>query len=365
MVELLLTLLVLYGLQCLVLLPRGATLFLRPAEVWRASDGPGWRLLHPWPSAAGWLASRPALVAEGGANGGLRTRGPTPWLGAGYAEDRGVRLEPGGGQSVEARGSRVLIDGQPALSAASRLHAAESAERLRALAAEGADAEALLDRWLEDSFAAAELARTREAAAAATRWLGILSDVALLGLGVLLPGLAFWLGGERALLFFGPSYLVLHVALLALLGRAHRRLRPGRGDLFEVLFSAALYPPLLLRSAAELRRQALGGFHPAAVAAEILPRSAALDFLRAELARARGERERGAILGVVARLGSSEEALFAPPAPSDPFARSYCPTCRIEYRLDAGVCIDCDVALRPLAAEASAHQATGLRATHR
>ncbi|MGI9591219.1 MAG: hypothetical protein ACR2P8_07615, partial [Myxococcota bacterium] len=69
-----------------------------------------------------------------------------------------------------------------------------------------------------------------------------------------------------------------------------------------------------------------------------------------------------AILGVVARLGSSEEALFAPPVPSDPLARSYCPTCRTEYRLAEGVCIDCAVALRPLAVEAPAPEATGLRA---
>ena len=51
MVELLLTLLALYGLQCVTLLPRGATLFVRPVSRWTASEGPGWRWLSPWPSA--------------------------------------------------------------------------------------------------------------------------------------------------------------------------------------------------------------------------------------------------------------------------------------------------------------------------
>lgn len=348
MVELLLTLLVLYGLQCVVLLPRGATLFLRPGETWRASAGPGWRMLHPWPSADGWLASRPPLQDR---DGELRTVGRTRWLGAGVSGDPGVAIVPGGGQKVELRGSGVRVDRRPALWGPTKRQAGAAAELLRSLAADGADAARLLDAWRTASFAADELARTRETVADATRWLGLLSDLALLALLAVLPALATWLGGERALIFFAPAYLALHLALLVLLGRAHGTLRPDEGDRFEVLLSAALYPPLLLRGAAELKRQALVGFHPAAVAAEVLPREEALDFLRGELGRATDAPERAAILSVVTRLDSSEEALFAPPERSDPLARSYCPGCRTEYRLGEGECVDCGAVLRPLGAE--------------
>lgn len=356
MVELLLTLLVLYGLQCVVLLPRGATLFVRPAGAWLASEGPGWRLLHPWPSAPIWLAARPPLRSG---DDGLRTRGPTPWLGAGLAEGTGPRIVPGSGQSVTVRGSRVRIDGVPALRAANRRQAAAQAEELRALVAEAAPADRVLEEGLVRCFDPAAVSRARSRASAATRWLGRLSDLALVALLAALPALAATLGSERALLLFAPGWLALDVALLVLLHRAHATLHPEGGDRFELLLAAALYPPLLLRAAGELRREALCGFHPAAVAAEVLPREAALDFLRGELARCSEERERAAVARVVARLGSSPAALFAPPERSDPLARSYCPTCRTEYRRDDGACVDCGGALAPLAATGSPGEASG------
>ncbi len=345
MLELLLTLLVLYALQCVVLLPRGATLFGRLDARWHTSEGPGWRMLHPWPSAAGWLATRPPLLED---DGELRTRGPTPWLGAGYAGGEGLRVVPGGGQSVKVRGRRVLIDGVPAMRGATQRQAAELGGLLGALVGEAADAKALLDAWLARSFAAKELAEARERSAAATRWLGIFSDLGLVAFFVTAPLLAAWLGGERLLVFGFPIYLALHVVSWVLLVRAYAVMHPESEERFEVLFAAAIYPPVLVRAASELRRQSLCGFHPAAVAAEVLPRAAALDFLRTELLRASGESERAAVADVVERLGSTPEALFAPPERSDPYSSSYCPTCRTEYRLESGACIDCDIALEPL-----------------
>jgi hypothetical protein len=138
-------------------------------------------------------------------------------------------------------------------------------------------------------------------------------------------------------------------------GRAHRRLLPGAGGArFEALFTAALYPPLLLRAAQDLRSQLLAGFHPAALAAVALPRQQAFDVLRGELARcasdggALAEHERTGLLAILEALGGSLAALLAPPVPADPLARSYCPTCRMEYRLEAGACSDCGAALAPL-----------------
>ena len=50
--ELVLALLLLYGLQCMVRLPRGGLLFVRPLFNWSITAGPGWRLLHLIPSGA-------------------------------------------------------------------------------------------------------------------------------------------------------------------------------------------------------------------------------------------------------------------------------------------------------------------------
>lgn len=351
MVELLLTLLVLYGLQCAVLLPRGGVLFARILGSWQRSEGPGWRLLHPWPSARVWLGSRSAWLEDAE---GLRLRGATPWLGAGFAEGGEPRFAPGAGQPVEVRGSRVLVAGRPVLRGLGRPHAAALGALLAELARPGADAEAVLDRAVRESF---DLDALREADARideATRWLAVLADVCFLMLFAALPALAWWLGGERALVLLAGPYLLLHVAALVGFGLAHRRLLPDAGGArFEALFTAALYPPLLLRAAQDLRGQLLAAFHPAAVAAVALPEQEALAFLRTEIARctADGEianRERAGLLATLEALGGSLEALLAPPAPADPLARSYCPRCRTEYRILAGACSDCGSDLEPL-----------------
>ena len=349
MVELLLTLLVLYGLQSVVLLPRGTTLFFRLGERWRVNEGPGWTMLHPWPSAPGWLASRSPLLPC--ARGWL-TRGPTPLLGADFVEDTGVPIEPGSGQSVALRGRSVRVNGVTALRAATKQQASRTAGLLSALASNGSDAEALLDAWSDRAFAPDELARARARADSGTRWLGIASSFYLAAVFLGTPALAAWFGGEQVLFYGWPVYLVLHVVTWLLLFRAHGALVGESEERFEALFTAAIYPPMLVRAAPELRRQALCGFHPSAVAAEVLPREAALDFLRGELAHAKGPRENAAIWQIVARLGSNPDELYAPPERSDPLARSFCPTCRTEYRLEAGDCVDCGAALKRLEREA-------------
>jgi hypothetical protein len=327
-VELLLTLLVLYVLQSVVLLPRGATLFLRPGARWRAREGPGWTLLHLWPSTAGLLGSRAPLRTV---SGGLLTRGPTPWLGADFVDDTGVRIVPGSGQQVTVRGHRVRVDGVTAFRAPTTRYARRTAELLRAVVAEGSDAEALLDEWSDRAFAVEELTAVRERVASGTRWLGIASNAYLAAVFLVTPALTAWFGGERVLSYGWPGYLLLHIVTWLLLFRAHAAVDDASADRFEVLFTAAIYPPLLVRAASELQ-----------------------DFLRAELAHAEGPREHAAIWQVVARLGSNPEALFAPPERSDALARSYCPTCHTEYRLETGDCIDCGAALKPLEQEAPA-----------
>ena len=64
--ELLLTALLLYGVQCLARLPAGGVLFVRAGGRIIVAERPGWRLLHPLPSGRCWIATRTSLRADGG-----------------------------------------------------------------------------------------------------------------------------------------------------------------------------------------------------------------------------------------------------------------------------------------------------------
>jgi len=65
-VELLLTALLLYGVQCLARLPVRGVLFVRAGGRIIVAEGPGWHLLHPLPSGRCWLAARTSLREDGG-----------------------------------------------------------------------------------------------------------------------------------------------------------------------------------------------------------------------------------------------------------------------------------------------------------
>ena len=64
--ELVLVLFLLYGVQCVGWLPRGAVLFQRPLRTWRDASGPGWCLRHPLPGRPSVVGSRLPVVEEDG-----------------------------------------------------------------------------------------------------------------------------------------------------------------------------------------------------------------------------------------------------------------------------------------------------------
>jgi len=360
-VELLITLLLLYALQCVLLLPRGAVLFFRSLRDWRHSEGPGWRLANPLPSAPSTIGLRLPLVED---EAGLRSRGFTPWLGATFAPSPGPRLEPGRGQEVEVRGAIVRVDGRPFLRAASKGHAAALGSLISALAREGEAAWQRVEQELAESCSV-ERARTGHLELEqATRWLRPLSDANLFALFAVLPGMVWWLHAEAALFLFLPAYGVFHVATVTAFALTHRRLFPeATGERVEQIIGVAFYPPLLLRAVQNLRFAVLGFLHPAAIAALVLPRDLARDFLRSELARTQHlalaalphrrrlvECEYGALAGLARELGTTPEELLAPPKCRDTMARSYCPACLCEYRFSSGKCSDCAVPLQAFAA---------------
>jgi hypothetical protein len=223
-VELLLTLLGLYALQCVLLLPRGAVLFVRPLRDWRRCEGPGWCLTHPLPSTPTWIGLRPPLVED---ESGLRSRGVTPWLGASVAPSPGRRLEPGRGQDVEVRGVVLRVDGRAFFRCVSKQHAASLGELIDDLAREGQAAWPRLEHELAKCCSVERVRAGHLKLEEATRWLRPLSDASFFALFVVLPGLIWWVHLERALLFFLPAYGVLHAATVSALVLAHREHRGG------------------------------------------------------------------------------------------------------------------------------------------
>jgi hypothetical protein len=358
-VELLAILWLLVGLQCLVWLPRGAVLFARPLRGWLASPGPGLRLLHPWPSAPSLLALRlPVVEVEGRLHG----RGAASWLRAAELGPLGDAANPQELAGASVRGTVVRVAGRPFARGASPAHAQALAALLRELGDPCPDAQRQrAAQALTRSLSLARYRAAAERARAATRALAWSSDTYAAALLVALPVATALVGAETALWWGAPALAGLHATALVCFARAHARLLPEARDArVEELFAAALYPPLLLRAHHALRAGALAGFHPAAVAAAVLPEPARGAFLRAELAHAAARAEAAAhgeggldlarleqraLCELAREAGEDVDALLAAPARSDPRAEGYCPACRVEYRRGATRCSDCRLGL--------------------
>lgn len=360
--ELMLALLVLYGLQCMIRLPRGDLLFVRPLLAWRITAGPGWRLLHPIPSGPCSLASRLILTED---DAGLRGREASNRFGLAPLRQSLPRFDRDDSSAdVEAKGKTVRVAGTTFLRAPTR-HAAEAAADLLGdlQGTRPSDARRRIARELRESLSVAAYREEAELLRRATRLLAWASDLYLLLLFVALPILIWREHPERALFIALPVLLAVHLLTLIALILAHRRLFPGRrAELVEQIVSCAIYPPGLLRALQDMKHQRLGRFHPAAVAAVQLPKEELTSFLRSELGRvelaAAGDRddpealglgslERDALHELIEACGESRETLRAPPAHEDPFALTYCPICLADYRVAEGSCVDCEVGLLP------------------
>lgn len=361
--DLILALYVLYGLQCVAWLPGGACLFVATLFGSLVSRGPGFRLLHPRPSAPCSIALRFPLCERGGR---LSGRGAATWL-ADRAERGDETIDLGALRSARADHTVVRVGGRPFARGCDDADARRIAALLRELADTAEERRgALLDGELARAASLAGFAAARERFERAAWPLGWTSDVYWICLFLLLPGSMLFIGSDFGVRLLVPALAILHVATLLCLAYAHATLRPGeRGERVQLLFGAALYPPGLLRAYAQLRSGALGRFAPSAAAVALLDAEPRRAFLRAELVRAARQvadaeparpalelarREERALHALVREAGESPQALLAAPARSDPLARGYCPACRCEYRRADGECSDCEVALEPYGA---------------
>ncbi|MCH8082908.1 MAG: hypothetical protein IH885_01610 [Myxococcales bacterium] len=354
-----LALLLLYGLQCMVRLPRGGLLFIRPLFKWRITAGPGWRLLHPIPSGACYLASRFILTED---EAGLCGRETPTRFGFAPLQQSLPRFDVNAAAEVEARGKTVRVGGTTFQRAQTK-HAAEAtAALLRDLQGLSlGDLRKRIARELRESLSLVNYRKESERLRNATSLLAWASNLYVLLLFAGLPILIQLEHAERALFMALPVMLSIHLMTLIVLVVTHRRLFPSRrGELIEQLVSCAIYPPGLLCALKNIQREILDRFHPATVAAMHLPKEALERFLRSELGRVelaisrdRGSSEsvglaaleRDALIELINACGESHEALLTPPTGEDPLALTYCPVCLTDYRVAEGTCGDCGVAL--------------------
>lgn len=182
-----------------------------------------------------------------------------------------------------------------------------------------------------------------DVARSAVRWLGRVCDAYLAALFGLLPIAIAMLDETTALLAALPPLVVLHVTALVLAWRTHRALLPdARGDRFETLLAASLFPPHLLRLAQRIVLAAVGAPRTELAAAALLDGDVRIALLRRLLA----EREHAGgasdeVVAAAAQAGIGEAELRRAPARVDALSAAYCPVCLAEYRAGFDTCADC------------------------
>ena len=272
--------------------------------------------------------------------------------------------------SIEPDGRTVLANGEPLATALSARHAAHLCERIRRLraadpAARAARIEAANREAFDADAIAARLADLR-GRVRAVRGCGI---ALFLFFFALAPAAAWREGLVRAGLPLLGGLLALWSATALSFFRAHRGLFPEEsGERRTQLFFLAAAPVGAIRAADALSRDLLAEFHPVAVAGAVCAPSQHLELARHtflalrytpppeggdDAPRRADAWSRAALLrsleGHLRSRGIDPQAFLEPPRATDPASRSYCPRCRGEFVVAAGICADCSgVSLLPL-----------------
>jgi len=182
----------------------------------------------------------------------------------------------------------------------------------------------------------------------ALRWVSSLQLVLILGLG---PLGAVLVGAETTLLFLAGPALGLHLAGIVLLFRAQRTILPADGQTGDRLLMAALYPPSMIRSGADLIRLAFADRHIVELASAILSDSEFETLVRKEIGRTKSlifGRETGQagidwLLTIAEQRAIGREQILSPRSREDPTAESYCEFCGGDYRAGYQYCDECQL----------------------
>jgi hypothetical protein len=224
-------------------------------------------------------------------------------------------------------------------------------------AAKSSKREAVLRSWLAKQFdakQAASVLREAEAAIGPIRWLCSLSFVFMF---VATPILVMLFGLERLIIPIAAAMVLFAAQTAFMFYRAHRKLFPRESqERFENVVKMILCPPVSLRAADVLTRNALSEFNPLTVASVLegadehrFVRAIVLDLQHPLLHDVTEEKALATVDWMSAeqlRLSSEYvkraglEILFGP-TEREGESLSYCPRCSVQFVMTRGECPDC------------------------
>lgn len=377
--SLFLVLALLYGVECLGWVRRGAVVF-------RTFWGTRWRAVHPSPYL-------------GGQRGGMFFAHPLPPLGGivlsaqlpcslsadGLLAFVASGVNPGGRppqrgsflrweqiESLAAEGKWLKVNGAAwfkfgsahaahwlaaELKRIQQLPHAQRGPAIRELLAGTLDHEAVRTGWLA---AQPEVCRLR-------RWANSLFGLMF----VVVPALHWQLGLKACWPVVVVGWLAHTITIAVLFRRAHARLCPAaEEERFTHFFTSLLAAPTAARAHDLLTRPLLERFHPLAVARVLAEAGEFRAFARHMIRELRhpalpvcpvkGEGAEGAerfmretmrelVEAGVRQAGLDPDALLVPPTPLDDACHSYCPRCEGQFMALTGACADCGgIPLQPL-----------------
>ncbi len=377
--SLLLVLALLYGIECLGWVRRGAVVF-------RTCWGTAWRAVHP-------------SLYLGGQRGGVVFAYPLPPLGGivlssqlpcslsadGLLAFVATGVNPGGRppqrgsflkweqiETLIAEGKALKINGQVWFkfgSAHAAAWLATALKRIKQLPREqrGAAIRELLGTTLDPEAARAEWRAAQPEICRLRRWANSL----VVFMFVVVPLLHRYVGLKTCWPVVVAGWLGHTVTIAILFQRAHARRYPVAGEeRFTHFLTSLLAAPTAARAHDLLSRPLLERFHPLAVAQALgdgaVFREVARHMIRelrqpalplcptgsaeAEVTeRFTRETMRELVEAMVRRAGLDPDTLLVPPVPLDATCRSYCPRCEGQFMAETGNCEDCGgIPLLPL-----------------
>lgn len=371
--ELLLVAVGLYLLECLIIVPRNALLFaargLAALRIIRAdslvgSVSHGGHLAMPLPPLGVVFVAEPwaiALSPKGicslpdGCFGGPASNSPVP---------EGISFDDL--QKCTARGNQLCLNDQPYLTCVSEYAAGAWCTLIRSVhAAPAADRAALIAAALRERCDAAEVALVATRAGAATGGIRLICNLLLVYLFGLAPAAIWRYGVVNTWLLLLLGLLPLWLGAVVAYHVAHRGLYPARrGQRWLHMLTSTLLPIGAIRAVDAITRDALVGFHPAAIARALCRPDVHRAYLQELLAdaifsppapadlggeirtwfRALLRRELG---GLAHASGLTLDQLHAPPEADSGDCQRWCPRCRGQFVISAPECPTCPgVALR-------------------